>query len=360
MPRRSPGLRVVAREGSASLYLRGTVRGSRVFESAGTGDPRLAEEARAAREAELYRGAVHGTKPRVTFAAAAASYLEAEPRPPSTKAFLGRLLRFLGASTTCEEVDQDRLDRAARVLCRSGAKPATRLRNVVTPARAVLMHAARRGWCPVPLFERVRAGPARTDWLTPAEAERQIDAAGPLFRPLLTVLYCTGARLSEALGLDWSDVDLQHARMVLRQTKNGRDRIVELPPRALVEMANLPGRTGRVFRHRDGTAYRVNNGELAAYGGQVRKVWGSALAGAGIERRLTPHHARHTWASWHYAVHRDLLRLRHDGNWTTVSQVERYAHLVPTGMAAEIEAFWAGAKMVHQRAEPFDNSRKSA
>ena len=50
MPRRSPGLRVIARKGSAALYLRGTVKGIRVFESAGTSDRALAEEARAARE----------------------------------------------------------------------------------------------------------------------------------------------------------------------------------------------------------------------------------------------------------------------------------------------------------------------
>ncbi|MDB5314929.1 MAG: hypothetical protein JWO24_773 [Rhodospirillales bacterium] len=38
-------LRVVKRPGSAALYLRGTVRGKRVFESTGTADEGLAEEA---------------------------------------------------------------------------------------------------------------------------------------------------------------------------------------------------------------------------------------------------------------------------------------------------------------------------
>ncbi len=54
---------------------------------------------------------------------------------------------------------------------------------------------------------------------------------------------------------------------------------------------------------------------------------------------MTPHSLRHTWASWHYAEHRDMLRLRFDGGWSSVTLVERYAHLAPVTMAAEILAW---------------------
>ena len=46
---------------------------------------------------------------------------------------------------------------------------------------------------------------------------------------------------------------------------------------------------------------------------------------------FTPDHLRHTWASWHYAIHKDLLRLKVDGGWAKVDMVERYAHVVPVG-----------------------------
>lgn len=55
---------------------------------------------------------------------------------------------------------------------------------------------------------------------------------------------------------------------------------------------------------------------------------------------FTPHDLRHTWATWHHVLHRDLLRLRDDGDWASVAQVETYAHLAPAGLAGEIEAFW--------------------
>lgn len=341
MPPRRAGLKVISRKGTTTLYLRGTVRGLRIFESAGTDDPDLAEEARAAREAELYRAAVHGTRPRVTFAAAALDYLRHEQRSVATKLAINKLLKHFGPATACDEIDQARIDRAARSICRSTASPATKLRQVVGPTKAVLNHAARRDWCPAPHFERMRGARKRTEWLTPAEAAAQIEAAAAHLRPLLAFLYCTGARLGEAVVLQWEDVDLQHARATLRDTKNGLDRIVDLPPLAVAALAGLSHRDGEVFRHRRGHAYRpTSDDETAPRGGQIRKGWATALAKAGVAKRVTPHHARHSWASWHYAVHRDLLKLKDDGCWQSVSQVERYAKLVPPGLVPEILAFW--------------------
>jgi integrase len=352
MPHRAPGLRVVTRKGTETLYLRGTVRGIRVFESAGTSDRALAEEARAAREAEVFRGAVHGFAPAaVSWGHAALSYLTHERRAPSTILFVKRLIPVIGMKP-CREIDQVAIDLACRTLCRPGAKPVTRLRNVVAPARAVLMHAARRGWCDAPRFEIAKPSPARTDWLSPAEAEAMIAAAGDWkkhLRPLLVFLFCTGARLGEALTLQWDDVNLTHARAVLRDTKGGGDRQVDLTPRVVAELANLRHRKNEVFRAFGGKPYRpTDQSRTVGYGGQIRKGWASCLKAAGIKRRLTPHHARHSWASWHYAVHKDLLRLRHDGGWSQTAMAERYAHLTPPGMAADILAFWNGAPFVQQ------------
>ncbi len=341
LPRRH-GLRVVSRAGTRVLYLRGAVRGQRVYESAGTDDPELAEEARSAREAALFRGAVHGVKPRVTFASASLSYLRASPRSAATALAVGKLVRLFGPDLACGDVDQALLDRAGRALCRPGAAPATRLRQVVTPARAVLSHAARRGWCAIPALERVRGGQARTDWLTPAQADALIGHANPRLRPLLVFLFCTGARLGEAVALHWDQVDLRHGAAVLLGTKNGRDRRVELCPRVVAALANLPGREGAVFRHRRGKAYRpTGQSRTVPFGGQIRRAWARAARLAGLKGGITPHHARHSWASWDYALHRDLLGLKARGDWSSVALVERYAHLAPAELAPRIRAFRA-------------------
>lgn len=357
-------LRVTRRAGTTLWQITGTVAGQRVRQSAGTAERRLAQEAATALEAKLYRAAVHGARAPVPWDVACSSYLDAHPPRPTQAAALLRISTALGRRDI-GEIDQAEVDRLCAMLCRPGAAPATLLRQVIGPVRAVLMHAARRRWCDPPLLE-VPAGATglrRTRWLTPDEFLRLRDAAAPHLRPLLTFLVCTGARLGEALALDWRAVDLRYARVVLPETKGGeRDRPVDLPPAAVAALATLTHREGRVFRPpaitrckvviRQPLAYRETDG---TGGGQIATAWNAACRRAGLLRdsgRLdaegqpvmvpdaSPHTLRHTWASWRYAAHRDLLRLKDEGGWSSVSLVERYAKLVPPGMVPEIRAVW--------------------
>lgn len=319
----------------------GTVAGQRIRQSARTADRRLAEEARAELEANLYRGAVFGARAIVTWDHAANSYVDAAPRSASEHARLLRLHDHL-TGKRLSDITQATIDRVIQARCRPDAKPATKLREVITPIRAVLAHAARRQWCDLPAFEAPKgaSGVKRTRWLTPAEVERLAAAAAKHLAPLILFLIGTGARLSEALALDWADVDLAHGRTLLRDTKQGRDRVAELPPRTVAALGNLPHREGRVFRppakrRKQATAYADTGG---LYGGQIATAWRGACKRAGV-KDATPHTLRHTWASWHYAMHRDLMRLKSDGDWSTVSQTERYTKLVPATMAPEIRKF---------------------
>lgn len=336
-----PGLRVISRKGTQALYIRGTVKGVSIFETAGTSDPRRAEEYRALREAQIYTAAIHHKSERVTFAAAALSYLETGAHGAGTILRVQRLAKHWGPSLGCDEITQATLDDAGREVCRRGSLPATRHREVVTPTSAVLHFAARRGWCPVPLFEVAKAGGRRTDWITPADAEKLIEGAPDYFRGLLTFLFCTGARVNEALTLDWATVDLDHARATLRDTKSGHDRIVDLVPRAVALLRPLAQRDGRVFLNRAGKPYRdTNDSATTPYGGQLAKVFATTLHASGVGRHLTPHIIRHTWATWHYCHYRDPYRLRDDGGWRSASMVERYAKLAPEGLKSEIADFW--------------------
>lgn len=331
-------LRVTRRAGSRHLWVTGTIRGRRVRESAGTDDPGLADEFRATREAEIYRAAVHGARPTVTVATATESYLvNAGPHSAATLARVGRLLRAIGPRATLAEIDQHRIDQLAATLLRPGSAQATRLREVTTPIRAILTHAARRGWCDLPQFEAPPPPPPRTEWLTPAEADALEAAAAKHLRPLLVFLLATGARLGEALRLEWPDVDLDHGRARLRLTKSGGDRHVDLCPRAVVAMSALPHRIGAVFRTRAGHAYEPKR---VQGGGQIKTAWATALRTAKLStRRLTPHTLRHTWATWHAAIHRDPQLLRYEGGWASLALVDRYAHLAPRTMAAEMQAW---------------------
>ncbi|WP_233256088.1 hypothetical protein [Falsiroseomonas bella] len=199
-------LKVVSRPGTRVLWLSGTVRGQRVRESTGTDDPALAEERRAAREAEIYRGAVHGVTASRGFAEAALSYLKRE-RSDDTKRRLNRFLDFLKRTNRqairCDDVNQELLDEACEDLLRPGAADTTRLREVVSPVRTVLRHGAIRGWCRLPVFESIRQGKRRKEWLTPEEAEAIVAASPPHLAPLFEFMFCVGPRRGETLNLDW-------------------------------------------------------------------------------------------------------------------------------------------------------------
>lgn len=366
-------LKVIKRPGTATLYVSGSVAGSRVRESTGTSDPRRAEIYRAKREAELWDRSVHGARAVVTFAAAARSYLETDARSRTTGILVGRLILHFG-TTPLGKIDQDAVDAAYRAILTPKAGNATKLRGVLTPLKAILEHAAIRKWCDRPAFETPSQKKAVTGFLRPAEATALVQAAAEHLRPLLVFLIGTGVRMSEALELEWDKVDLRGARAVVWQ-KQGNERQVDLPPVVVASLAALPHREGRLFRP---PPRLVRNRFIwpEAYhdtgrtgGGQIKAAWAGACRRAGLpgdwriwtpkgQKRpkkqwvpaITPHDLRHTWASWHYAVHRDLLRLKVEGGWGTVTMTERYAHLMPAAYADEARAWWAGGAKLTQAA----------
>jgi integrase len=172
---------------------------------------------------------------------------------------------------------------------------------------AVLRVAAKRGWCDRPAFERPRVFKPSTRWLTRDEAERLVVACAPHLKPLVTFLLQTGARLSEALRLQWAQVDLRARRVAFLGTKNGESRVVPLNGEAFFALANLPHREGHVFLTPAGVPYYDSGG----LGGSPIKtgVQGSVQARrhrrpprsrhaphlrelAGHERNATPHRRR--------------------------------------------------------------------
>lgn len=340
-------LKVVSRPGTSTLYLRGTVRRQSIFESTGTADPERAEALRAKREAELWDRSVYGAKAVVGFAHAVASYLEDRERRPADKALIAKLLAHY-RTTALHQVTQETLPAAYAACLRKGtaAAPATKLRNVLVPLRAIMEHAAVMGWCERPAFRAPDVPRATTPYLRPAEATALIQAAASHLRPLLVFLIGTGARLSEALELEWNRVDLRGRRATVWQ-KQENERDIDLPPVVMAALSALPHREGPVFRppHRPGRKVRHYRRNGREGGGQIKTAWAGARKRAGLPEELTPHDCRHTWATWHYCIHKDLQRLRDEGGWASVAMVERYAKRMPDAYRREAMAWLAARPM---------------
>jgi integrase len=229
---------------------------------------------------------------------------------------------------------------------RATAAASTLNRQVYTPISAVLKHGAARWLCEFRQVERPIQPKGRVRWITPAEADRLITASAAHLRPLLIFLLYTGARLSEALYLDWRQVELSRSHVDFIATKNGDARGVPLHPRVISALANLPHRDDAVFRRPDGYAYaRKQDG-----GGQIKTGFKGACRRAGIAD-FSPHDCRHTWATWHYAANRDLPALMKLGGWKSEKMVLRYAHVNVAHLAQTIDALPWG--------KPGDNQKKS-
>jgi integrase len=319
-------LRLVRRPKSPYWIIRGTLRSIRLEESTGTYNKKIAEEIRAKREAEILAQSIYGRRATATFAEAALSYLQ----NGGNKRFLHKVM---GARKVYPNT--------------SGA---TRNRQFYTPVSAVIKHAAKRGWCSHIVMERPEKPPGRLRWLTPEQAECLIAACGGHLRPLLIFLLYTGARIGEALWLDWHDVDLNRSHVTFpvdpnegRRTKNNEPRGVPLHPRVRAALANLSHRRGEVFRRPDGKPYerlRDDENDTSA-GNRIKKAFAAACKRAGI-KDFTPHCCRHTWATWHYAKNRDLLALQRLGGWKSLAMVTRYAHVNVGELAHTIDNLpWA-------------------
>jgi len=143
--------------------------------------------------------------------------------------------------------------------------------------------------------------------LSVRQVQRLLDAAGvgdgplPLRdRALLEVLYGTGARISEAVGLDVDDLDLE-GRSALLRGKGGRERVVPVGSYAVaaVDAYLVRARSTLVEAGSGGSPPALF---LNARGGRLSRqsAWTllqTAAQRAGIDRDVSPHTMRHSFAT---------------------------------------------------------------
>jgi len=365
-------LKVISRAGTPTLYVRGTIGGISIFQSTGTDDAALAEQYRVKLADQLYKEALHGPAPEKapdrTFSEAVVSYLQAERRSPNTASFVRKLVLHFG-DRPLPEVTQAAVDEAAAAILRSSASGATKLRQVVTPIRAILRHAVSRGMLTAtPAIATPRVAKVRREFLRPSEAIALVHAASVELRPLLVFAIATGARPAEYLDLQWRDVDLRGRRARLLM-KGGATRNVDLCEAAVQALKATRHRVGPVFRSRRGERYQDTG---RSSGGQFKVAWAGACHRAALPgevktyrrargpayERFSPDHPpyvmRHTWASWHYAIHKDLVLLEQEGAWEGPAMVRVYAHLMPAVYRQEAVDFLGGQIDFRFGEEPID------
>jgi site-specific recombinase XerD len=163
--------------------------------------------------------------------------------------------------------------------------------------------------------------------LSPEEVQRLIAGAKNLYhRTLLLTLYGAGLRRSELCRLKVRDID--SARMILRveQGKGGRDRDVPLSPTLLAALREYY----RWMRPQMYLFPGTRNGWRADAPITARVIWEAvrlATRKAGIDKPVTPHTLRHSYATHLLEAGADLRTIQLLLGHADLSHTTVYLHL---------------------------------
>lgn len=234
-----------------------------------------------------------------------------------------------------EEVDHRILREHVYRLKDLGLAP-TSIRRALSAIRAYFAYLAAEGLVrddPTERLEAPRMGRTLPEVLGREEVVRLLEAPDPehpLYwrdRALLEFLYATGVRVSEVTQLDREAVDLDEGLCVILG-KGGKERVVPVGDVARRTMERYlrevrprlatPASPPRVFLTRNGK-------ELSRM--DVLNVVRRATGRAGIERRISPHTFRHTFATHLLEGGGDLAAVQELLGHADISTTQIYTHL---------------------------------
>jgi integrase len=162
--------------------------------------------------------------------------------------------------------------------------------------KSLFSEAQRAGACeanPVRGIKLLNPNNVRDRILSDDETARLFAAANratDYIRPLFYVLYHTGMRRGEALALRWSDIEFDHGRLIVRDSKSGEGRRVPLRSALADELIRWKPATGGspwLFPGRHRAEVPMNT---------IRPGWLRLCMAARISD-LTPHDLRHNFTS---------------------------------------------------------------
>lgn len=175
-----------------------------------------------------------------------------------------------------------------------------------------------------PMFrvKKLKEPHGRTRTLSPEECSRLLEActksSNKLLLPFVILALTIGARSGELLSLQWDSVDLEKGLIHLKNTKNGRPRVLAIVGDVLEMLKYL-------FSKRDPEksvvfASKTRFGKLT-----LRKPWEKALKEARIEN-FRVHDLRHCFATHASLSGASNVQLSTATGHQTLSQLLRYCH----------------------------------
>lgn len=237
--------------------------------------------------------------------------------------YLDKVIEYFGDRAITEVHPFDIKQMALELFPEDTHGGATRNRQAVTPARAVVNHGYDRGWCNLIRIKKFKEDPVDKRKREPASLIwmylflRQCDANNlPHLAALVLFMNQTGARVSESIRLQWDHVDIPNRRATIAKTKMNRSSVRSLTDdliQRLMDLDHIPGKP--VFRYT--SRYSVNE--------RIAIV----CKRAGIPNKSPHVVGRHSFATNAIALGMDIKAVMEAGDWKSSSIfLEHYVHAI--------------------------------
>ena len=141
-------------------------------------------------------------------------------------------------------------------------------------------------------------------------------------RMMLQVLYSTGLRVSELVGLRIGDIDSGRNTITVRHGKGAKDRQVPLSPTLLQALREY----WKIYRPKEFLFENERSGARMSER-TVQAVFEHAKAASGINKKISAHTLRHSYATHLLEAGTDLVSIRNQLGHTHIATTTIYLHL---------------------------------
>ena len=153
------------------------------------------------------------------------------------------------------------------------------------------------------------------------------DALGSRDRAILELLYASGLRVSELVGLNIDDVDLK-SQTVRVMGKGRKERIVPMGEKACVSLVSYLEKrhllAGKTVTER-GFFLNRHGGRLTAR--SIERLLGKYIKRSGLQKAVTPHVLRHTFATHLLGAGADMRGIQELLGHSSLSTTQKYTHV---------------------------------